>query len=257
MLYVIYKWLIGDMGEPGDFQYQAIHGWTMAVVSAVLAVVIFLGVTKKISTQGKRKILVGIAVFHVVFEVAWRLIYFFVKGDELRWWWPMWPCNLSGILIPIIALSNWKTGKKMFYLFAFVGAILTFALPEDIFTTNVMVFPIVKSVIQHTGILLIPVYEYCTGTYRPRLKDMGWVVTGLLVHLLNCEGISRLFGFTGDYMFMRGDMPFVIPGVPQFITISVFALLVLTGLSLLCELPGRVNNKRRSKENEKRCCDPS
>lgn len=246
MLDMMYRWLIGDMGEPGDFQYQAIHGWTVAVVAAVLAVIVFLGLTGKINARGKRKILVGIAVFHVMFEVAWRLIYFLVRGDELRNWWPVWPCNLSGVLVPIIALCNWKTGKRMFYLFAFVGAILTFALPENIFTSSVMVFPIVKSVIQHTGILLIPVYEYCTGTYRPRLKDMGWVVAGLLVHLLNCEGISRLLGFTGDYMFMRGEMPFVIPGVPQFLTVSVFALLVLVGLSLLCELPGRIKKNKES-----------
>ena len=243
MLNLIYKWLIGDMGEVGEFQYQAMHGWTVVAVTAILAVIIFLGATKKIEARGKRKILVGIAVFHVVFEVAWRLIYLLVKGDEIRCWWPVWPCNLSGVLIPLIALSNWKTGKKMFYLFGFVGAILTFALPEDIFTNSVMVFPIVKSVIQHTGILLIPVYEYCTGTYRPRVKDMGWVVAGLLVHLVNGEGISRLLGFAGDYMFMRGEMPFVIPGVPQFITVSVFALLVLTGLSILCELPGRIKKK--------------
>jgi hypothetical protein len=51
-------------------------------------------------------------------------------------------------------------------------------------------------------------------------------------------------------MFMRGEMPFVIPGVPQFLTVSVFALLVLVGLSLLCELPDR--RKKTNKENCKR-----
>ena len=248
MLDVIYRWLIGDMGVAGDFQYQAMHGWTVLAVAALLSAAVYLGLGKKIDDRGKRKILVAIAIFHVMFEIAWRLIYLLVKRDEISCWWPAWPCNLGGILIPVIALINWKTGKKMFYLFAFVGAILTFALPEDIFTSSVMVFPIVKSVIQHTGILLIPVYEYCVGTYRPRLRDMGWVVAGLLVHLLNCEGISRLLGFTGDYMFMRGEMPFVIPGVPQYLTVSVFALIVLAGLSLLCELPGRIN---KNKEIEK------
>lgn len=249
MLDAIYRWLIGDMGVAGDFQYQAMHGWTVLAVTVLLAAAVFFGSSRKMDVRGKRKILVGIAVFHLVFELTWRLIYLLVKGDEISCWWPTWPCNLSGILIPIIALANWKTGKKMFYLFAFVGAVLTFALPEDIFTSSVMVFPIVKSVIQHTGILLIPVYEYCAGTYRPGIRDMGWVVAGLLVHLLNCEGISRLLGFTGDYMFMRGEMPFVIPGVPQYLTVSVFALLVLAGLSLLCELPGRIN---KNKEIEKR-----
>ena len=95
-----------------------------------------------------------------------------------------------------------------------------------------------------------PTKEQKAVLVRHGLKDMCWVVAGLLVHLLNCEGISRLLGFTGDYMFMRGEMPFVIPGVPQFLTVSVFALLVLVCLSLLCELPDR--RKKTNKENCKR-----
>ena len=40
------------------------------------------------------------------------------------------------------------------------------------------------------------------------------------------------------YMFFRSGMPFVIPGVPQFITLSVFAVLVLALLSFLCDIKG-------------------
>ena len=57
---------------------------------------------------------------------------------------------------------------------------------------------------------------------RPSLKDYGWIVAGCLIHLVNCEGINRLFGFTEDYMYLRSDLPFVIPGVPQWITLSLF-----------------------------------
>jgi len=131
----------------------------------------------------------------------------------------------------------------MFYLFGFVGGVLTFALPNGIYSSDVMVFPIVKSILQHTGLLLIPLFELASGTFRPSIRHMGWVVAGLLVHLVNCEWIDRLLGFEGDYMFFRSDMPFVIPGVPQYITLSVFALLVLCVLSLLCDWTG----KRRTK----------
>ena len=72
------------------------------------------------------------------------------------------------------------------------------------------------------------------------MKDLGWVIGGCLIHILNCEGIDRLLGFDGDYMFFRSGMPFVIPGVPQFITLSVFALIVLTLLSFLCDVKGSV-----------------
>ena len=43
---------------------------------------------------------------------------------------------------------------------------------------------------------------------RPSLKDYGWIVAGCLIHLVNCEGINRLFGFTEDYMYLRSDLPF-------------------------------------------------
>ena len=80
--------------------------------------------------------------------------------------------------------------------------------------------------------------EYISGEYRSTLKDLGWVILGCFVHLINCEGIDRLLGFTEDYMFFRSGLPFVIPGVPQFITLSVFALIVLALLSFLCDIRG-------------------
>lgn len=233
---LLYNWIIGELGTPGEYQYQSIHLITTALVVLATAAVCVLGAGNRLSSTGKTKLLRGICWFQLGFEVLWRLLYVTVKGDGILCWWPLYPCNLGGILIPLIGLSGWKTGKKMFYLFGFVGGVLTFALPEGIYVRDVLVFPIVKSILQHTGLLLIPALEYVIGSHRPRLKDMGYVVAGLCVHLVNCEGIDRLLGFTGDYMFLRGTIPFVIPGVPQFITVSVFGLCVLTALSALCGL---------------------
>lgn len=238
----LYNWLIGNMGTAGEYQYQSIHLYsTLAVVLAVTVVAV-LGVKLRRDKTRSGQLLKALCIFQLSFEAAWRLIYLLIKGDSILCWWPIYPCNLGGVLIPIFALTGCKTGKKMFYLFGFVGGVLTFALPEGIFSSDVLVFPIVKSILQHTGLLMIPLLEYICGTYRPAPKDMGWVIGGLLIHLVNCEGISRLLGFTGDYMFFRSGMPFVIPGVPQFITLSVFALLVLVLLSFLCDLPNRKKN---------------
>ncbi len=228
MITTIYHWLIGNMGTPGEYQYQTMHlVTTLVVLLCVIAVAVYGG------TGGtkKRKLLVAISVFQLSFEVFWRLVYLFLRQDSLVSLWPMYPCNLGGILLPIIALFDWKTGKKMFYLFGFVGGMLTFAMPEGIFCSDVLSFPILKSILQHTGLLLIPMLEYADGTYRSNLRHLGWCVLGCLIHLVNCEGIDRLLGFTGDYMFLRSGLPFVISGVPQFITMSVFGLLVLALLS--------------------------
>ena len=228
------RWLIGDMGTPGDYMYQPIHLITLAVVIAVFVLICVLGLLLRKDSQKLRKLLVCVSVFQLAFEIGWRLIYWLVKGDSLLCWWPMYPCNLGGILLPIFALANCRRGKQMFYLFGFVGGVLTFAMPDGIFSSDVMVFPIVKSILQHTGLLMIPALELIGGTYRPTLKDLCWVIIGCLIHLLNCEVLNPLLGFNGDYMFLRSGLPFVIPGVPQFITISVFALFVLALLSFLC-----------------------
>lgn len=234
MIQILKNWLIGNMGTPGEYQYQAIHLIPTGLIALLVAAAVIYGLR---GGTRKRKLLVAICVFQLSFEVIWRLVYLFVKGDSLRALWPMYPCNLGGILLPIIALCNWKTGKKMFYLFGFIGGILTFAMPEGIFTSNTLSFPILKSILQHTGLLLIPALEYADGTYRAELRHYGWCVLGCVIHTVNCEGIDRLLGFHGDYMFFRSGLPFVIPGVPQFITFSLFGLGVMALLSFLSGLP--------------------
>lgn len=238
MWLVLKNWLIGNMGAAGDYAYQAMHLYSVLVVVVAMAVLAVLALRFRDHAKASRKLLVVVSVFQLGFEVLWRLIYLVIRGDTLVSFWPMYPCNLGGILLPILALMDWRRGKQMFYLFGFVGGCLTFAIPDGIFCNNVFVFPILKSVLQHTGLLIIPVLEYISGKYRPTLKDMGWVILGCLIHLINCEGIDRLLGFTGDYMFFRSGLPFVIPGIPQFVTLSVFALLVFALLSFLCDIKG-------------------
>lgn len=242
------KWLIGDMGTPGEYMYQPIHLYTVLVVAIITAV--FLLWQRFLTAPGRRKLLVGVCIVQLAFEVAWRLIYLFVKKCAPVELWPSYPCNLGGILLPVIALVNWKRGKQLFYLFGFVGAILTFAMPDGIFCTDVFVFPLLKSVMQHTGILIIPLMEYAGKSYRCSVKDLGWVILGCLVHVLNCEFIVRLMGLTGDYMFFRSGMPFVIPGVPQYITLSVFALIVLFVLSFLSDIKGSLAFLRSFKKQK-------
>lgn len=243
------NWLIGNMGTPGEYMYRDIHIHTLIVVGIVFAAILIPGYLLRKSKRASRTLLVVVCSFQLVFEIGWRLVYLFVKKAPLVELWPMYPCNLNGILIPIIALLRLKRWKKLFYLFGFVGGILTFALPEGIFCTDVMVFPVLKSVLQHTGLILIPAMEYTADTYRPSLRDMGWITLGCTVHLINCEVIDRLLGFTGDYMFFRSGLPFVIPGVPQFITLSVFALLVLALLAFLSDIKGSLSFLQRKKQS--------
>ena len=234
------NWLIGNMGTEGEYMYQGIYWYSLAAVAVALIAAVVFCICNRNNSARCRKLLVGISVFQLIFEVIWRLVYLLIKGDSILCWWPVYPCNLGGVLLPIIALLNWKKGKQLFYLFGFVGGVLTFAMPDGIFCRDVFVFPILKSVMQHTGLLVIPLIEYISGSYRPSLKDYGWLVAGCFVHLINCEGICRLLGFTEDYMFLRSGLPFVIQGVPQWITLPVFALAVFALLSFICDIPGSI-----------------
>lgn len=244
------NWLIGEMGTEGEYMYQSIHWHCLAAVLLALAAATVFCLCNRKDTFRCRKLLLWVSLFQLIFEIVWRLIYWLVKGDPVQCWWPMYPCNLGGILIPIFAIMDLRRGKQLFYLFGFVGGVLTFAMPDEIFCRDVLVFPILKSVLQHTGLLLIPVIEYVSDSYRPCLKDYGWVVAGCLIHLINCEGINRLLGFTEDYMYLRSDLPFVIPGVPQWITLPLFALTVFALLSFVSDIPGSVKWIRGLKEKQ-------
>lgn len=221
-------WITGALGEPAEQAYKAMHLITTAIVLAFVILFIVLASMNenKISSKAKNIILKSVCIFQLSFEVLWRVLYLIFSNPTFASLWPMYPCNLGGIIIPIISLLDFKIGKKMFYVFGFVGGVLTFAMPEGIFCSTVFSFPILKSVLQHTGLLIIPSFEFASSKYRPFVGDYLWLILGCLIHTFNCEVVDRWLGLTGDYMFYRSGLPFVISGVPSWITISIFALIV-------------------------------
>ena len=246
-------WITGSMGEPAEQAYKAMHLISFGVV--LFFVVLFSIIASlnenKVSTKTKNIILKSICIFQITFEILWRVLYITVSHTELVNLYPMYPCNLGGVLIPIISLFDLKIGKKIFYLFGFVGGVLTFFIPQGIFCSTVFSFPILKSVLQHTGLLLIPTFEYFMKKYRPSAKDYLWLVLGCMIHTFNCEVIDRLFGLTGDYMYFRSGLPFVIKGVPSFITISIFGLVVFYILSFVLSFKESLDYYKSGKWKDK------
>ena len=236
MLSFIADWFNSELGQPGEYQYKAIHLITCAVIIVLAVVLGYFSASKKVSDRTKRNMLIGTCVFHLVFEVTWRILYVTIRHDSWLSTYPMYPCNLSGILIPIIALLDFEPGKKLFYCFGFATGVLTFVMPEGIFTRSVLTFPILKSILQHTGLILIPLMENMSGKYKENIKNFHWLFAGLVIHVINAEIIDPLLGFEGDYMFFRSGLPFVIPGVPKWFTISAFGILALVILELLADL---------------------
>lgn len=228
----ILRWFRGQYGVLGDYSYQSMHLITVAVVIVFLIILVIIA-RSKISDIKKKKLLKAIALFHLVFEVLWRIIFYFINNEPLINLWPMYPCNLGGVLIPIICLFDLTYGKKMFYLFAFMGGIITFAIPDGIFNNSVFVFHILKSILQHTGILAIPLFEYAAGYFRCSIKTVFPTLLGLLVYVFNSGYLSYWIGLEGDFMFLEMKLPCVIEGIPQIVTTTVTAGICLVILSIL------------------------
>ena len=68
------RWLIGDMGTAGKYDFTPIHYWTIAVVAATFLLFLTAAILLRKHPKQHRAILMGVALFQLVFEVAWRLI---------------------------------------------------------------------------------------------------------------------------------------------------------------------------------------
>ncbi len=235
-------WLYGRGGVPGNFDYGTNY---IISISIIVALTILIGVIaglKCINDKTKKWIIYSIAIFQLTFEVVWRIIYF-CRGDAFLSLWPFYACNLNGILVPIACLTNNKTMKEMFYVFGFIGGILTFALPQGIFSNSVMVFPIVKSLLQHISLLFIPVFEFVSGRFRPKLKNIWLAILGMLIHVVNSVYVSAMLGYPGDYLYFNSGMPFVIDGVPGWVVMSVTAIIVVVLLYFLLNIKNLIKKK--------------
>ena len=232
---LLLRWLRGDIGEHGDFPYQSMHITTVIVIAICLLLLALLA-KSNISDQKKRKILNTIAIFQLSFEVIWRLIFYFVNNYSLVNLYPMYPCNLNAIIVPILCLTNNTKGKKIFYLFSFVGGIITLFVPNGIFYRTVFVFPILKSILQHTGILIIPVFEYFANYFKPSVKDFPYMMICLLITFINSGIIAPRLGLKGDFLFLDMGIPFVIEGVSQVYPMLIFTILCLFVLSIIVNI---------------------
>lgn len=233
----------GTGGVPGDFAYGTTHLVSVIVLTVITLIVSIIGF--KMGKAVQRRIIVTAAVFSIIFEVFWRIVYC-RRGVALIDLYPFYPCNLAGIIVPLIAFSKNKILKELFYVFAFVGGVITFVMPVDIFTNAYLNFPILKSILQHAGIIFIPVFEYATGNFKPQLKYFWLSIVGIFIHLFNSEYLPPLLGKTGgDFIFLRSGLPFTIPGVPQIFILGTTAFIVMLVLYMILDPAGTKRFFRR------------
>jgi hypothetical integral membrane protein (TIGR02206 family) len=217
----------GVGGVPGDFAYGTMHLMATIILIVVAGLLCYVG--RKLSMENRRKVLVVVAFFALALEIFWRGKWI-GRGLPMAELWPLYPCNLGGVLVPLIALFNNKTLKNLFYVLALVGGVVTFIYPLDVFINSELSFDIIKNILQHMFIITIPLFEFVTGQYKPQFKKVWIAMLAIFIYLFNGEVITRWLGLDGDYVFLRAGLPFVIPGVPQVIT---FGLVVVFGLVVI------------------------
>ncbi|HZK39194.1 MAG TPA: YwaF family protein [Clostridia bacterium] len=225
----------GNGGVPGDYSYGKMHIIAFAVLIVVSVTMCIIG--SRLSQKNRRNVLVATAVFAVALEIFWRGVWI-GRGLPMAELWPLFPCNLAGVLVPLIALSNNKTLKNIFYVFAFLGGVTTFVYPYDVFTNSVLNFDIFKSLLQHMLIIIIPAYEFFTGQFKPQFKKVWLSILAMFIHLFNSEYFTRLLGLDGDYIFLRSGIPFVIPCVPQAFILGTLGAIAIVAVYAVMDFKG-------------------
>ena len=239
----------------GSYIYKAPHLVSMAIFIVMLAgILVGVYYLAKKSEKHYQTFLKCFAIWMLVFEIVWRVV-FLILGDEKTNidypWYPAYPCNLNAILIPIAVLCNSKTMKHMFYVFGIVGAVLMMVYPTDIFTQPYIALPPIKSLVQHWNLFVIPCAEILTHHYKVRFRNYWVAWLGMLVHVINSTFLTWILNkIVGDsvfpyldYIFFRffGDTEpgyVIVPAVGTLVMGAIFALSDIKGFKA-CMAQGR------------------
>jgi uncharacterized membrane protein YwaF len=225
MIEFIKKFIYGGY-DSGDFTYGFTH--ISAIIFVVLSIIIFSIWFKnkdKDYIDSKLRIIAYIVLSIYIIRKA-----FDVKSinNIIEVYWPFYLCNINTILLSLYLIFNWKKGKDFIIVTGLIGGIFTFIIPDGIFTDRYLTLGILDSIMSHYLIVVVPLVLLITKTYVLNIKKVWIVFLGLILTVINSEILQRvLFHKEKDYLFFRGDMPFTIKGVPQFIIITSLAIVLI------------------------------
>lgn len=124
-----------------------------------------------------------------------------------------------------------KRGYEYVMISGFIGGVVTFLIPDGIFTDKFLTFSILDSILSHFILVVVTPIFIVKKYWKPELIRSYQVVLGMFGVIFNVEVIQRLFLGKDywDYLFFQSDIPFTIKNHPelQFLVISGLFLLVL------------------------------
>lgn len=211
----------------GEYSYGVVH--IIAIVFAVVSVIIFSWLLMGKEKQYINKKIKIIAYICLVIDITKRTISFIGGASFISAFYPFYLCNINTYLLSIYIIFDLKKGKDFFIVTGFIGGLITYAMPFGIFTDKYLTFGILNSLTSHYVIIVIPLVLLITKAHKLEMKTFYQQIIGLVMVLINAEVIGRiLLQDTTDYLYIRSDMPFKIPGVPQIIIIgSLFIFTIM------------------------------
>jgi uncharacterized membrane protein YwaF len=201
---------------PGDYTYGFVH-----IASIVIALVLIPVLSMYFENKDSDYVygfLRYIAIFTLLVYVLRRAIDVYQGKPFLEAFWPFYLCNVNTVFLSIFVIFKVKKGQDFFMITSMLGAVLMFVVPDNVFNDQYLTLGILDSVLSHYEIVVLPLVLLISGAYVLDVRRSWQVLLGLLVLLFNVEVLQPLLTNRHvDYLFIRGDLPFTIDGVPQVI----------------------------------------
>lgn len=211
----------------GDYTYGTTHiiCLTLMILSCVICPIVF----KRMEKNKVIKVLRILGIIMLSIYVTRRMIRVFMGTNIFKALYPFYLCNVSTILVSVVAIRGKYTKWANFPLICgFLGGIITFCIPDGIFSDKYLNFNVLDSVTSHWGIILIPLCAWIKGINRPKLKDIWIVYLGLLIIFINVEVIQKvIFNESFDYLFLDENLPIKIDFMPSYLFVPTLFCLVV------------------------------
>lgn len=152
-----------------------------------------------------------------------------ILGDELFWEvLPFHLCSITSISMGVIALFDINKLKAPIYVLGMMGAITTIGAGET-FIYSFINFYYALGIVSHTLLLLIPIIEIASGTFRLDLKQTPYTFGTLLLFMAWAMFANKvlLTKIDPNYMFLeRNGLPGDFGGSWYFLVyIAIFFLI--------------------------------
>jgi uncharacterized membrane protein YwaF len=207
----------------GDYTMGTVH--ILSLVFCGVSIIVFTLLLRNKDSKYVHNKMKIIAYFAIIIYLLRRGVRVIEGETFLEAFWPFYLCNVNTILLSIWIIFDLKRGKDFMIITGISGAVLAFIIPDGIFVDKYLTLNILDSVFSHYEIVAIPVILMLTKAYQLDIKRMPSVIIGLLLVYVNVEILQPiLIGETVDYLFLDGNLPFVIEGVNQFFIMFASAI---------------------------------